>query len=44
MLTPHAIDCPYCGESIELLRLAPRCARDGLFWIGLPQAWSPRRG
>ena len=19
MLTPHAIDCPYCGESIELL-------------------------
>ncbi|CAM5595671.1 putative toxin-antitoxin system toxin component, PIN family [Rhodanobacter lindaniclasticus] len=27
----------------ELLRLAPRCARDGLFWIGLPQAWSPRR-
>ena len=28
----------------ELLRLAPRCAREGLFWIGLPQAWSPRRG
>jgi putative PIN family toxin of toxin-antitoxin system len=27
----------------ELLRLAPRCARDGLFWIGLPQAWSPYR-
>jgi putative PIN family toxin of toxin-antitoxin system len=26
----------------ELLRLAPRCARDGLFWIGLPQAWSLR--
>jgi len=19
MLTPHAIDCPYCGESIEIL-------------------------
>jgi len=28
----------------ELLKLAPRCARDGLFWIGLPQAWSPRHG
>jgi len=28
----------------ELLKLAPRCARDGLFWIGLPQAWSLRRG
>ena len=28
----------------ELLKLAPRCVRDGLFWIGLPQAWSPRRG
>ncbi|KRF02212.1 toxin [Frateuria sp. Soil773] len=27
----------------ELLRLAPRCAREGLFWIGLPQAWSPHR-
>ena len=27
----------------ELLKLAPRCAREGLFWIGLPQAWSPRR-
>ena len=26
----------------ELLRLAPRCLRDGLFWIGLPQAWSLR--
>lgn len=25
----------------ELLKLAPRCMRDGLFWIGLPQAWSP---
>ncbi|WEN15038.1 putative toxin-antitoxin system toxin component, PIN family [Rhodanobacter sp. AS-Z3] len=25
----------------EVLKLAPRCARDGLFWIGLPQAWSP---
>jgi putative PIN family toxin of toxin-antitoxin system len=25
----------------ELLKLAPRCARDGMFWIGLPQAWSP---
>jgi putative PIN family toxin of toxin-antitoxin system len=25
-----------------LLRLAPRCAREGLFWIGLPQAWSLR--
>lgn len=28
----------------ELLKLAPRCARDALFWIGLPQAWSLRRG
>src|SRR6185437_1342402 len=28
----------------ELLKLAPCCARDGLFWIGLPQAWSLRRG
>lgn len=28
----------------EVLKLAPRCARDGLFWIGLPQAWSLRRG
>ena len=28
----------------ELLKLAPRCAREGLFWIGLPQAWSLRRG
>lgn len=28
----------------ELLKLAPRCARDGLFWIGLPQAWSPYKG
>ena len=28
----------------ELLKLAPRCVHDGLFWIGLPQAWSPRRG
>ena len=28
----------------ELLKLAPRCARDALFWIGLPQAWSPRKG
>jgi putative PIN family toxin of toxin-antitoxin system len=28
----------------ELLRLAPRYAREGLFWIGLPQAWSWRRG
>lgn len=28
----------------ELLKLAPRCTREGLFWIGLPQAWSPRRG
>lgn len=28
----------------ELLKLAPRCAREGLFWIGLPQAWSPHRG
>jgi putative PIN family toxin of toxin-antitoxin system len=27
----------------ELLKLAPRCSRDGLFWIGLPQAWSPYR-
>lgn len=27
----------------ELLRLGPRCAREGLFWIGLPQAWSPYR-
>ncbi|RCS28879.1 putative toxin-antitoxin system toxin component, PIN family [Rhodanobacter denitrificans] len=27
----------------ELLKLAPRCARDALFWIGLPQAWSPRK-
>lgn len=27
----------------ELLKLAPRCARDGLFWIGLPQAWSLRK-
>ena len=27
----------------ELLKLAPRCRRDGLFWIGLPQAWSPHR-
>lgn len=27
----------------ELLKLAPRCAREGLFWIGLPQAWSRRR-
>lgn len=27
-----------------LLKLAPRCARDGLFWIGLPQAWSLRKG
>ena len=26
----------------ELLRLASRCARDRLFWIGLPQAWSLR--
>ena len=28
----------------ELLKLAPRCARDGLFWVGLPQAWSPYKG
>ncbi|HEY8328899.1 MAG TPA: putative toxin-antitoxin system toxin component, PIN family [Rhodanobacter sp.] len=28
----------------ELLKLAPRCARDALFWIGLPQAWSLRKG
>ncbi|MGY3041704.1 putative PIN family toxin of toxin-antitoxin system [Rhodanobacter sp. TND4EL1] len=28
----------------ELLKLAPRCTRDGLFWIGLPQAWSLRKG
>lgn len=28
----------------ELLKLAPRCASEGLFWIGLPQAWSPRKG
>lgn len=27
----------------ELLRLAPRCKRDALFWIGLPQLWSPHR-
>ena len=27
----------------EVLKLAPRCTRDGLFWIGLPQAWSPTR-
>ncbi len=27
----------------ELLKLAPRCARDALFWIGLPQAWSLRK-
>lgn len=27
----------------ELLKLAPRCMREGLFWIGLPQAWSPYR-
>ena len=27
----------------ELLKLAPRCTRDGLFWIGLPQAWSRYR-
>lgn len=27
----------------ELLKLAPRCARDALFWIGLPQVWSPRK-
>jgi putative PIN family toxin of toxin-antitoxin system len=27
----------------ELLKLAPRCARDELFWIGLPQAWSMRK-
>lgn len=27
-----------------LLKLAPRCAREGLFWIGLPQAWSLRLG
>lgn len=26
----------------ELLKLAPRCKRDALFWIGLPQAWSLR--
>ncbi|MEO8809424.1 MAG: putative toxin-antitoxin system toxin component, PIN family [Rhodanobacter sp.] len=26
-----------------LLSLAPRCARENLFWIGLPQAWSMRR-
>lgn len=28
----------------ELLKLASRCARDELFWIGLPQAWSIRKG
>jgi putative PIN family toxin of toxin-antitoxin system len=28
----------------ELLKLASRCARDSLFWIGLPQAWSLRKG
>ncbi len=28
----------------EVLKLAPRCARDGLFWIGLPQLWSLRKG
>ena len=27
----------------ELLKLAPRCQREALFWIGLPQAWSLRR-
>ncbi|MBQ4854791.1 putative toxin-antitoxin system toxin component, PIN family [Rhodanobacter sp. B2A1Ga4] len=28
----------------ELLKLASRCKRDALFWIGLPQAWSPHKG
>ncbi|MEO6800325.1 MAG: putative toxin-antitoxin system toxin component, PIN family [Rhodanobacter sp.] len=28
----------------ELLELASRCARERLFWIGLPQAWSLRHG
>ena len=28
----------------ELLKLAPRCTRDALFWIGLPQAWSMHKG
>jgi len=28
----------------EVLKLAPRCAREGLFWIGLPQSWSLRKG
>lgn len=28
----------------EVLKLAPRCARDGLFWIGLPRAWSLHKG
>lgn len=27
----------------ELLKLAPRCTRDALFWIGLPQVWSRYR-
>lgn len=35
--------CWLVSKDNELLKLAPRCARDGLFWIGLPQAWSPYR-
>lgn len=27
MLTPHSIDCPYCGEPIEILLDASVCSQ-----------------